>query len=76
MEVLFFFKVDDEFEILLKLDGNGEELNMFLVKEEILGSKEIVVEIDFNDLLEEMFSDDKEFMDKDNGKLGFKDGVF
>ena len=33
------------------------------------------MEIDFNDLPEETLSDDKEFTDKDNGKLGFKDGV-
>ena len=33
------------------------------------------MEIDFNDLPEEALSDDKEFTDKDNGKLGFKDGV-
>lgn len=39
------------------------------------GSKETAVEIDFNDLPEETLSDDKEFTDKDNGKLGFKDGV-
>ena len=67
--------VDDELEISLKLDGNGEELNTFLVKEETPGSKETAVEIDFNDLPEETLSDDKEFTDKDNGKLGFKDGV-
>ena len=75
MEALPPLKVDDELEISLKLDGNGEELNTFLVKEETLGSKETAVEIDFNDLPEETLSDDKEFTDKDNGKLGFKDGV-
>ena len=31
--------------------------------------------VDFNELPEEALSDDKEFTDKDNGKLGFKDGV-
>ena len=75
MEALPPLKVDDELEISLKLDGNGEELNTFLVKEETPGSKETAVEIDFNDLPEETLSDDKEFTDKDNGKLGFKDGV-
>ena len=54
-------KVDNELEISLKLDGNGEELNTFLVKEETPGSKETAVEIDFNDLPEETLSDDKEF---------------
>ena len=75
MEALPPLKGDDELEISLKLDGNGEELNTFLVKEETPGSKETAVEIDFNDLPEETLSDDKEFTDKDNGKLGFKDGV-
>ena len=75
MEALPPLKVDDELEISLKLDGNGEELNTFLVKEETPGSKETAVEIDFNDLPEETLSDDKEFTDKDNGKLGFKDGA-
>ena len=71
MEALPPLKVDDELEISLKLDGNGEELNTFLVKEETPGSKETAVEIDFNDLPEETLSDDKEFTDKDNGKLGW-----
>ena len=68
MEALPPLKVDDELEISLKLDGNGEELNTFLVKEETPGSKETAVEIDFNDLPEETLSDDKEFTDKDKGK--------
>ena len=63
MEALPPLKVDDELEISLKLDGNGEELNTFLVKEETPGSKETAVEIDFNDLPEETLSDDKEFTD-------------
>ncbi len=75
MEVLPPLKVDDELEISLKLDGNGEELNTFLVKEETLGSEATAVTVDFNELPEEALSDDKEFTDKDNGKLGFKDGV-
>ncbi len=75
MEALPPLKVDDELEISLKLDGNGEELNTFLVKEESLGSEATAVTVDFNELPEEALSGDKEFTDKDNGKLGFKDGV-
>ena len=71
MEALPPLKVDDELEISLKLDGNGEELNTFLVKDETLGSEVNAVAIDFNELPEEALSDDMEFKDKDNGKLGF-----
>ena len=60
MEALPPLKVDDELEISLKLDGNGEELNTFLVKEETPGSKETAVEIDFNDLPEETLSRSEE----------------
>ena len=35
MEALPPLKVDDELEISLKLDGNGEELNTFLVKRKL-----------------------------------------
>lgn len=66
-------KVDDEMDIHLKLDGNGEELNTFLVDTSEVNKEKIVIA--FDKLAEETLSKDKEFTDKENGKLGFKDGV-
>lgn len=67
--------IDDEVTISLKLDGNGEELNTFLVKEEVAGADAQTVAIHFEGLPEGQLSNDKEFTDKENGKLGFKDGI-
>lgn len=66
-------KVDDEMDICLKLDGNGEELNTFLVDTSEENKEKIAIA--FDKLAEETLSKDKEFTDKENGKLGFKDGV-
>lgn len=66
-------KVDDEMDIQLGLDGNGEELNTFLVDTSEVKKEKVVIV--FDELSEETLSKDKEFTDKENGKLGFIDGV-
>lgn len=68
-------KVGDEMSISLKLDGRGEDLNTFLVKEDTSEIKKAAVSIDIAQVAEETLSNDKEFTDKKSGKLGFKDGV-
>lgn len=75
MEALPLLKVGDEMVISLKLDGRGEELNTFLVKEDASEIDEAAVSIDIEQVAEETLSNDKEFTDKKSGKLGFKDGV-
>ncbi|WP_455593261.1 DUF5035 family protein [Bacteroides sp.] len=66
-------KVDDEMDIQLRLDGNGEELNTFLVDTSEVNKEKVTIA--FDEIPEETLSKDKEFTDKENGKLGFKDGV-
>lgn len=75
MEALPVLQVGDEMAISLRLDGNGEELNTFLVKEDTSQIKKAAVSIDFEQVAEETLSNDREFTDKKSGKLGFKDGV-
>lgn len=75
MEALPLLKVGDEMAISLKLDGRGEDLNTFLVKEDTSEIKKAAVSIDIAQVAEETLSSDKEFTDKKSGKLGFKDGV-
>lgn len=75
IEALPLLKVDDEMTISLKLDGRGEDLNTFLVKEDTSEIKKAAVSIDIEQVEEETLSNDKEFTDKKSGKLGFKDGV-
>lgn len=65
--------VDDEMDIHLRLDGNGEYLNTFLVDTSEVNKEKIAIA--FDGLAEETLSKDKEFTDKENGKLGFKDGI-
>ena len=66
-------KLDDEMTISLKLDGNGEELNTFLVDTSEVNKQKVTIV--FDEVSDETLSKDKEFTDKDNGRLGFKDGV-
>lgn len=73
MGELPLLKVDDEIDIRLKLDGNGEDLNTFLVDTSEVNKEKVTIA--FNMIQEETLSKDKEFTDKENGKLGFKDGV-
>lgn len=74
MESMPLLQKDDEVTISLKLDGKGEDLNTFLVQEDEAGGA-ASMKITFVDLADEYLSGDKEFTDKTQGKLGFKDGV-
>lgn len=75
MESLPPLHVNDEVTMSLNLDGNGEELNTFLVHEDMEEGSATSVKIAFLDLADAQLSQDKEFTDKEQGKLGFIDGV-
>lgn len=63
-------KVGDEVLVSLKLDGNGEELNTFIVQD---GNEQLRIE-EF-DLPKAGVSDDKNFTKLDEGIVGFENGV-
>lgn len=75
LESLPSLEVSDVVTISLHLDGNGEELNTFLVQEDKEEGDAASMKIAFADLPDAELSQDKEFTDKDQGKLGFIDGV-
>lgn len=63
-------KVGDEVLVSLKLDGNGEELNTFIVQD---GDQQLkIAEFDLPDA---GVSDDKNFTDLEQGIVRFKNGV-
>ncbi len=68
-------ELSDEVTVDLWLDGDGGELNTFLVQEAKEDGTLSLLDIDFDDLPENDLSQDKEFTDKDKGVLGFTDGV-
>ena len=70
MEVLPVLKVNDEVTVSLKLDGNGEDLNTFIVKEE---QEQLYIE-DFQ-LPVQGVSSDKNFTKLEEGIVGFENGV-
>ncbi|WP_455587685.1 DUF5035 family protein [Bacteroides sp.] len=61
-------KVGDEVIVSLKLDGNGENLGTFMVKEK---EKQLGIKIDLPDGA----SSDPNFTKPEEGIIGFKDGV-
>lgn len=75
METLPSLQKGDEVTLLLKLDGRGEELNTFLVKEKKEEEQMETMKITFVGPSEDQLSEDKEFTDQAKGKLGFTDGV-
>lgn len=62
-------KVGDEVSVSLKLDGNGEDLNTFIVKED----RQQLKITDFD--LPEEISSDKNFTRPEEGIIKFEDGV-
>lgn len=60
----------DELEMELELDGNGSSLNTLNVSSDNKG-----IETSFSPLDNGLISDNKNFTDLENGRLGFIDGV-
>ncbi len=66
---------NDEVTLVLRLQGNGEHLNTFIVQEAKQENALTALALEFVEIDEDAVSQDKDFTDKAKGQLGFKDGV-